>query len=97
MAKTSRLQKKYFVYIVKCSDGTYYPGKTTDLSRRLLEHNGVLKNGAKYTRPRRPVALVFYEQNLTNSSASRREQEIKQMSRSQKEALITGRILPPLK
>ena len=96
MGKAAKPLTNYSVYIVKCADGTYYPGKTTDLSRRLLEHNGKLKKGAKYTRARRPVTLVYYEQDLTNSSASRREQVIKHMTHSEKEALINNAILLPL-
>ena len=80
--------KKYFVYIVKCADGTFYTGKTTDLPRRLLQHNGELINVAKYIRSRRPVKLMFYEGTLTNSLASQREYEIKQLSHSKKEDLI---------
>jgi putative endonuclease len=82
------LPKKYYVYIVKCADGTYYTGKTNDLPRRLLQHNGELINGAKYTRTRRPVELVFYEECLSNRYACQREWEIKQMSHREKESLI---------
>ena len=82
------LPKKYFVYIVKCADGTFYTGKTNDLPRRLLQHNGELINGAKYTRSRRPVELVFYEEYLTNALACQREREIKQYNRHEKMDLI---------
>jgi putative endonuclease len=85
---TNYLPKKYYVYIVKCSDGTFYTGKTHDLPRRLLQHNGELINGAKYTRSRRPVELVFYKKYLTNSLALQREAEIKKLSREKKYDLI---------
>jgi putative endonuclease len=73
---------------VKCVDDSYYTGKTDNLHKRILQHNGELAGGAKYTRSRRPVALVFYEEYLTNSFASHREAEIKRLSHQQKEALI---------
>lgn len=79
---------KYYVYIVRCIDGTYYTGKTIDLPRRLLQHNGELINGARYTSSRRPVKLMFYEEYLTNRFACQREREIKKFSPSEKEDLI---------
>lgn len=78
----------YFVYIAECADGTLYTGITTDVERRMAEHNA--GTGAKYTRSRRPVTPVFIEEHLDRSSASRREREIKLMTRKQKEALIQG-------
>ena len=77
----------YFVYILECSDMTYYTGITTDLKRRLEEHNNSEK-GAKYTKLRRPVTLVYSEESHDRSSASKREFEIKKMSRAKKEELI---------
>lgn len=88
MGQPAYLPKKYYVYIVKCADGTYYTGKTIDIPRRLLQHNGELINGAKYTRSRRPVELMLYEECLTNKYACQREYEIKQLTRSEKEDLI---------
>lgn len=76
------------VYIVSCRDGTLYTGITTDLVRRLAEHNTGDK-GARYTRSRRPVALVFAEAVGSRSEAARREWQIKRMSATQKMALIT--------
>lgn len=90
MAKSIKRIKKYYVYIVKCADGTYYTGKTTDTAKRLLQHNGKLKNGAKYTRARRPVEIVFCEKYPTNSLADKREREVKKMTRLKKESLIYG-------
>jgi len=78
----------YFVYIVKCSDNTLYTGIATELERRIEEHNGSDK-GAKYTRVRRPVSLVYSEEYPDRSSASKREYEIKKkMSRVEKLNLI---------
>lgn len=77
-----------YTYIVKCSDGTYYTGWTNDLKKRLDAHN--TGRGAKYTRPRTPVILAYYEAFSTKEEAMRREYQIKQMTRTQKEALIQG-------
>jgi len=78
----------YYVYIVKCADETLYTGIATELERRVDEHNGSDK-GAKYTRIRRPVTLVYSEKYPDRSSASKREYEIKKkMSRAEKLALI---------
>jgi len=78
----------YYVYMLECADGTLYTGITTDLERRLEEHNGSEK-GAKYTRARRPVTLVYSEKYPDRSSASKREYEIKHtMNRTQKLILI---------
>lgn len=75
-----------YVYILKCHDNTYYTGWTTDLLRRLKKHNN--GTGAKYTRCRRPVKLVYYETFLDRGIALKREYQIKQLSRKQKEQLI---------
>lgn len=77
----------YTIYILQCSDGTYYTGITTNLERRLSEHNTSPK-GAKYTRSRRPVELVYQEESIDKPSAMRREKEIKKLSRIQKIKLI---------
>ncbi|CAA6826562.1 MAG: COG2827: putative endonuclease containing a URI domain [uncultured Sulfurovum sp.] len=78
----------YQLYILKCSDDTLYTGITTNLERRVEEHNNSVK-GAKYTRVRRPVALVYSETHADRSSASKREYEIKKMSREKKLQLIS--------
>jgi len=78
---------KWRVYILKCSDDTLYTGITTNLDKRLNEHNH-LKTGAKYTRIRRPVKLAYFESLANRSEASKREYEIKQLSRKQKLELI---------
>ena len=79
----------YYVYIVECADKTLYTGVTTELERRVEEHNSSEK-GAKYTRTRRPVKLVYSEMYPDRSSASKREYEIKKkMNREQKIKLIS--------
>ena len=75
-----------YTYIVKCRDNTYYTGWTKDLDRRMKAHNS--GTGAKYTRSRSPVRLVYYEAYRTKEEAMRREREIKRMSRKEKEKLI---------
>jgi len=78
----------YFVYMIECADGTLYTGIATDLQRRVEEHNSSEK-GAKYTRTRRPVKLVYSEAHPDRSSASKREYEIKKrMNRKEKLKLI---------
>jgi len=79
------------IYIVRCSDDSLYTGITTDLERRLFEHNHA-KNGAKYTRPRRPVTLVYQEMAESRSQASKREREIKNLTQQQKLLLIAEQI-----
>jgi putative endonuclease len=76
----------FYCYILECSDGTYYTGWTTDPEKRLLRHNG--GNGARYTRSRRPVRMVYVEQQPDRSSAMRREIQIKRMNRKAKERLV---------
>lgn len=77
----------WHIYMLKCSDETIYTGITTDLIRRVDEHNSSPK-GAKYTRIRRPVELIYSEPHEDKSSASKREYEIKQLSKIQKLSLI---------
>lgn len=78
----------WFVYIVRCADGTLYTGIARDVTRRVEEHNSNNLLAANYTRARRPVALVHTEAVKTRSAAARREYEIKQKTRHEKEALI---------
>lgn len=78
--------RAHHVYIVECSDGTYYTGYTTDVTRRVAEHNEGA--GAKYTRGRRPVQLVHEEAYGSRAAAMRREYAIKQLSRPAKERLV---------
>ena len=78
---------KWYVYIVECADGSLYTGISTDVDRRLLEHNYSLK-AAKYTRSRRPVRLVWSKEAANRSEASKEEYKIKRLSRKKKLALI---------
>ncbi len=75
------------MYMVQCADGTFYTGITTDPVRRLAEHNGTAR-GARYTRARRPVQLVYHEQAVSRSEAGKREWQLRRLSRKQKEALL---------
>lgn len=80
----------WFVYMLRCADDSIYSGITKDLPRRLDEHNGLSKNGAKYTRARRPVCLIYQEQHQNRSLASQREHQLKNFSRQQKLALLNA-------
>ena len=85
------MESSYYVYMVECSDGTYYTGITTDIKRRIEEHN-TSEKGAKYTRTRRPVRLVYSEEYPDRSSASKREWEIKnKFTRAEKKKLLLSR------
>lgn len=77
-----------YTYIVQCSDGTYYTGWTNNLQNRVATHNS--GKGAKYTRARLPVQLVYYEEYATKSEAMKRECAIKRLSRKEKEKLISA-------
>jgi putative endonuclease len=78
----------FFVYIVRCADGTQYTGLARDPEARLRVHN--TGKGAKYTRSRRPVTLVYIERCDSLSNALKRERQLKPWSRAKKEALIAG-------
>jgi putative endonuclease len=80
----------WYVYMLHCSDGTLYTGVTTDLERRLREHNRGPR-GARYTRARRPVTLAYHEVAASRAAACRREWELRQLSRGQKQALVSSR------
>ena len=75
-----------YVYIVRCADGTLYTGWTTDVARRIAQHNA--GRGARYTRMRRPVELVYVEDMPDRSTAMRRELAIKKLDRERKERLV---------
>jgi putative endonuclease len=77
----------WHIYIVRCSDGTLYTGIAKNLRKRIEEHNSV-EGGARYTRSRQPVELVYSEQALSRSDALKREYEIKRMPRAKKKQLI---------
>jgi len=82
-------KNSWFVYIVRCADNTLYTGIAKDVERRILEHNSDDISGAKYTKARRPVALVYQEACDSRSAASKREYEIRQLSREHKNNLIS--------
>ena len=76
-----------YTYMMKCADGTLYTGWTTSVEKRLKAHNEG-KNGAKYTKTKRPVTLIYYEGFLTKEEAMRREYQIKQLTRNKKLELM---------
>ena len=80
-----------YVYIVRCRDGTLYIGTARDVTKRLAQHDA--SKGAKYTRSRGPVQLLWSEGPMTVSRALRREYQLKQLTRRQKEALIRGDLI----
>lgn len=80
------MEQGNFIYILKCNDGSLYTGWTNNLERRVKAHNA--GKGAKYTKSRRPVELVYFESFSTKQEAMRREWEIKQLSRVEKCKLI---------
>ena len=81
-----RPKAEWWVYILRCKDGTLYTGITTDTERRLAQHNA--GTASKYTRARRPVTVVFREPAKTHGAALRREIAIKKLSRVAKDALV---------
>lgn len=87
--KISENNSPWFIYLLRCADNSLYAGITTDLSRRLHEHNNLSK-GAKYTRARRPVELVYFESEVNKSLASKREYQLRKQNKSKKEALVSS-------
>lgn len=79
----------YYIYLLECSDGSLYTGFTTDVGRRLKTHNA--GKGAKYTRSRLPVRLVYSEEYATEHEARSRECAVKKLTRAEKFALIGGK------
>ena len=78
----------WYMYVVLCADGTLYCGITTNLERRLKQHNGVIKGGAKYTRGRRPCRYVYKEKASTRSDALKKEYSFKKLTKKNKLAYI---------
>lgn len=83
-------KEMHYIYLVRCSDDSLYCGWTTDLKRRIDAHNGHIPGGAKYTRGRRPVTLVYVESFHQKQEAQRREYAIKRMTKTKKLRLIKG-------
>jgi putative endonuclease len=79
----------HIVYIVRCSDDSLYTGITIDIKNRLRQHNGEIVGGAFYTKNKRPVKLVYTEEYKTHKEAAIREVKIKQLTRKQKEKLLS--------
>lgn len=77
----------WYLYILRCADNSLYTGITTDIERRLHEHN-TLATGARYTRARRPVLLVYSREFPSRSEAAKEEWRIKKLDRADKEALL---------
>ena len=80
------MEKTWYLYILRCGDGTLYTGITTDVEKRLAAHRA--GKGAKYTRGRSPLELVYREELPDHSAALKREHEIKRLTRAEKEELI---------
>ncbi len=80
--------KNWFVYMLRCADGSLYTGVATDLQRRLQEHNDSDALGARYTRARRPVVLVYSETAESRSAVCQREAAIKKLRKVEKERLV---------
>ena len=82
--------EKFYTYMVRCADGSLYTGWTNNLEQRIRAHNGEIPGGAKYTRCRRPVVLVWSTTFSKKSDAQTMESLVKQMKRDQKDALIAA-------
>ncbi len=80
--------EQWFVYIARCSDNSLYTGIAMDVDRRIDEHNNDDKAGAKYTRARRPIRLVYQEEVASRSEAASREAVLKKLTKREKEALV---------
>ena len=80
----------WFVYILRCADDSLYTGITTDLKRRVAEHNSGASAGARYTRARRPVTLVYHERQSSRSAAGQRECLLRTLSKADKERLVSS-------
>jgi putative endonuclease len=78
----------YSLYIVRCADGTLYTGIAVDVERRVKQHNGEMRNGARYTAARQPVRLVYRAAFPSRSAASIEEARIKRLTRAEKQRLI---------
>ena len=85
---SANFDDSWFVYLVRCLDGSFYAGVTTDLKRRVRQHNGEILGGANYTRARRPVALAWYEECENRSVAQQREYSVRRLSKREKQRLV---------
>jgi putative endonuclease len=78
----------YYFYLLRCRDNSLYAGITTDLARRLGEHNSTTGKGSKYVRSRQPAQLVYQEKFASKSKALKREVEVKRLHKTKKEQLV---------
>lgn len=81
---------QFYTYMVECADGSLYTGWTVDLKQRVAAHNGDIPGGAKYTRTRRPVSLVWFTAFERKQDAQSMEYQVKRMPRDQKRALVAA-------
>jgi putative endonuclease len=88
---TKEIVENHYTYILKCADSTLYVGATNNLEKRLVQHN-TSKQGAHYTKIRRPVSLVYSETFSTLGESRKREAELKRLSRSEKISLVENKI-----
>ena len=86
----TKTQNNWLIYILKCGDGSLYCGITNNLKKRLKQHNGEIKGGAKYTRSHSPCKLVYKEKSRSRRDALQREVIIKKMSKVEKQTLINS-------
>jgi putative endonuclease len=84
---------QWWVYWVHCADDSFYTGITTDLERRVNQHNGKVAGGARYTSARRPVTLVYSEKSEDRSSASKREYVLRKITNSKKKEMVKSQVL----
>ena len=84
---------QWYMYVILCFDNSFYCGITTNLERRLKQHNGKIKGGAKYTRSKRPCRLLYKETVGNRSIATKKEIEFKKLSRKKKEEFLTSYFL----
>jgi putative endonuclease len=85
---TKMVSEFWYIYILRCADDTLYTGVAKDVQRRIQQHNGELAGGARYTRGRRPVHLLWTEEAVDRSAAQKREAAIKSLNRQKKLALV---------
>ena len=83
----------WYFYVVECVDHSFYAGVTTELARRVKEHNEDNKRGAKYTRSRRPVRLIYSKEYPSRSAAQKEEYRFKQLDRKSKERVVSEDLL----
>jgi putative endonuclease len=81
----------FYTYLVRCSDNSLYCGQTSDLEKRIREHNTSQTKGSKYVRSRKPVKLAYYEEYQTRKEAMKREVDIKKLPKCKKEELVLNK------